>query len=172
MRMKPFTSPRGIVALMIVAMVIVGSAAVCQVWIRLRVIDYGYKISKATREHNQLLELNRRLRLELALLKNPERITQIARNELNLQSPNPDQIKRLRRHDPNPSHSYRSQYPEARKENLFPKPSTHADYNKSKDSSASGGKNKESVHAPQIFAAMKRSPKSHSHDEIVAKRYE
>ena len=89
------STSRSLIALVLVAAAIAGSAAICQVWTRLRAIEYGYKISKASQEHMKLLEANRRLRLELALLKNPARIAQLA-GEQGLQHPRADQIRRLR----------------------------------------------------------------------------
>ncbi len=99
MRSRPATpsSCRGLVALLICVGVIAASAAICQVWTRLRVIDYGYKISRATRTRTELTEANRRLRLEVALLTNPARIAQRASQELGLAPPSPDQVRRLRR---------------------------------------------------------------------------
>jgi len=91
---SPSTS-RSLIALLLVAAAIAGSAAICQVWTRLRAIEYGYSISKASQEHMKLLEANRRLRLELALLKNPARIAHLAAAQ-GLQHPRADQIRRLR----------------------------------------------------------------------------
>jgi len=90
----PSTS-RSLIALLLVAAAIAASAAICQVWTRLRAIECGYKISKASQEHIKLLEGNRRLRLELALLKNPARIARLA-TEQGLQHPRADQVRRLR----------------------------------------------------------------------------
>lgn len=87
---------RGVVLLLLLAMVVVTAASVSQVWTRLKAIDYGYRISKASKEHVKLLEINRRLRIEVALLKRPGRIARIAREELGLREPHPEQIRRLR----------------------------------------------------------------------------
>jgi cell division protein FtsL len=96
------SSSRGIVALMVIIATVAATAAICQVWTRLRAIEYGYKISKATQEHTKLIESNRRLRLEVALLKNPARIARLA-EELGLRHPRSDQVRRLR-HRPAPTH--------------------------------------------------------------------
>jgi cell division protein FtsL len=88
-------SRRGLVALMVLGMAVACSAAATQVWTRLRVIDYGYQLSQASKENVRLKESNRRLRLELALLKSPSRIAQIATVELGLHPPTPEQIRRL-----------------------------------------------------------------------------
>ena len=86
----------GHVVVLVVALAIFTSTAVSMVWTRLRSLEYGYKISKASRERSRLLEINRRLRIEAALLKRPERISRIASEELGLEHPRPDQIRRLR----------------------------------------------------------------------------
>jgi cell division protein FtsL len=87
---------RGVVLLLLLALVVVTAASVSQVWTRLKAIDYGYRISKASKEHAKLLEINRKLRIEVALLKRPGRIARIAREELGLREPEPGQVRRLR----------------------------------------------------------------------------
>lgn len=82
--------------LLLVTLVVGVSAAVCQIWTRLQVIDYGYKLSKANREHRRLRELNRKLRIEYALLKNPAQISHTARTKLGMHPPRPEQIRRIR----------------------------------------------------------------------------
>jgi cell division protein FtsL len=76
-------------------LVVCTAAAVSQIWTRLRVIEYGYKISAASKEHTRLVELNRQLRIEIALLKRPERIMRLAKEQLGMQAPQPEQIRRL-----------------------------------------------------------------------------
>lgn len=89
-------SRRGAVVIMTVAVCAFTAAAVSQVWTRLKAIEYGYKISQATKTQAELLEVNRRLRIEVALLKSPARIIQIATSELEMQHPRPEQIRRVR----------------------------------------------------------------------------
>ena len=88
----------GQVVLLIVATLIAASAAICQVWTRLRAIQYGYRISEATRQQVQLIEANRRLRLEVALLCSPQHVSR-AVSELGLRPPTPEQVRRLRWRD-------------------------------------------------------------------------
>ena len=71
-------------------------AAISQVWTRMRAIQYGYKISEASKRKQKLLEINRRLRVEAALLKSPARVARIAADELGMHHPQPDQIRKLR----------------------------------------------------------------------------
>ena len=91
-------SRRGLALLLLLTTLIAASAAVCQVWTRLRAIQYGYKISEATRQQVQLTESNRRLRLEAALLTSPQRIAS-AVAALGLRPPTPEQMRRLRWRD-------------------------------------------------------------------------
>lgn len=105
---------RAAVCLVVLATALVAAAAISHVWTRLRAIEHGYKISKASKRHMKLLEVNRQLRIEVALLKNPARVARIASEELGMHHPRPDQIRRLRlrspatakavadAHDPNP----------------------------------------------------------------------
>ena len=93
----PRVAKRTAVVLLMVGFVIGITAAVSQVWTRLEVIDYGYKLSKVNREHTRLLEVNRRLKIEYALLKNPTYINRVARERLGMKTPVPEQVRRLRR---------------------------------------------------------------------------
>lgn len=96
MRRNPRPSRRGMVIALVVAAVLITAGAASHVWSRLKVIEYGYQISKASRRQTELLEVNRRLRIEVALLKNPDRVARIAAQELGMQHPQPEQIRRLR----------------------------------------------------------------------------
>ena len=87
---------RSAVWLMMIVTALACTAAISQVWTRLQAIDYGYKISKASKKNAKLMEVNRRLRLEVALLKNPARIARIATEKFDLHPPQPEQIRRLR----------------------------------------------------------------------------
>ena len=86
---------RGMVALMLVALVVICSAASVQVWTRLRSINSGYKLSEVTAEQARLQETNRQLKIELALLKNPARIKAFAARKLGMAPPKPHQVRRL-----------------------------------------------------------------------------
>ena len=97
----PAEPRRGLAILISVCVLCASTAAICQVWTRMRAIEYGYKLSKASTVHAELLEANRRLRLEVAVLTSPARIAKVATEELGLRPPTPEQIRRLRwRGDP------------------------------------------------------------------------
>jgi cell division protein FtsL len=59
-----------------------------------RSIEYGYKIEILRSQREDLVNMNRALRLEEASLRDPERIDIMAR-KLGLQSPQPGQVMRM-----------------------------------------------------------------------------
>ena len=63
-------------------------------WQHFKAIEYGYKIEALRVQRDDLVELNRSLRLEEASLRDPERIDTVAR-KLGLQSPQAGQVIRL-----------------------------------------------------------------------------
>jgi cell division protein FtsL len=65
-------------------------------WARITVVQTGYAISKANTERSALVERNRRLKIDYARLKSPERIEKIASTELNLARPKAEQIVTLK----------------------------------------------------------------------------
>ena len=62
------------------------------VWCRLQVVHLGYLLSDVHRAHTRLLNDNKKLHLELARLKSPERVERIAIQKLGLKHPTKDQI--------------------------------------------------------------------------------
>jgi cell division protein FtsL len=66
------------------------------VWCRVQVVQLGYKLSDAHRIHTQLMNDSKKLHLELARLKAPERGERIAIEQLGLNRPRKEQIVVLR----------------------------------------------------------------------------
>jgi cell division protein FtsL len=62
-------------------------------WVRVQCVRVGYEIAELNKEQLRLTELQANLRVELARLKAPQRITKIAQEKLGLTLPNPNQIK-------------------------------------------------------------------------------
>ncbi|MGD8370587.1 MAG: cell division protein FtsL [Syntrophobacterales bacterium] len=62
------------------------------VWCRVQVVHLGYLLSDVHRIHTQLLNDNKKLHLELARLKAPERVERIAIQQLGLRHPTKEQI--------------------------------------------------------------------------------
>ena len=66
------------------------------VWCRVQVVQLGYMLSDAHRVHTQLLNDSKKLHLELARLKAPERVERIAIEQLGLNRPSKEKIVVLR----------------------------------------------------------------------------
>ena len=66
------------------------------VWCRVQVVNLGYLLSDIHRLHTRLVNDNKKLHLELARLKAPERVQRIAIEKLGLKHPTKDQIVVLR----------------------------------------------------------------------------
>ena len=64
-------------------------------WCRVQYIRVGYEMSKATESHEKLVDLQNNLKMELELLKSPERIASIAKKQLNLVVPAPEQLIKM-----------------------------------------------------------------------------
>lgn len=62
------------------------------VWSRLQITYLGYQISQANSEQQQLLKLNKQMKLEVASLTSLSRIESIAKNQLGLNNPEPCQV--------------------------------------------------------------------------------
>jgi hypothetical protein len=63
-------------------------------WQHFRSLEYGYQIEAQKTEHDRLVEVNRNLKLEQALLRDPGRIDVLAR-QMNLEPAHPGQVMRL-----------------------------------------------------------------------------
>ncbi len=68
----------------IFALSMVAAALLFSAWIRSRIIDIGYQSQQLRAEEQTLLGTQKNLALEEQILKNPERIEGIARNELGM----------------------------------------------------------------------------------------
>jgi cell division protein FtsL len=62
------------------------------VWSNFEKTQLGYDLSQLKKEEMHQREVNRKLRLELAILKSPERLESVAVKELGLGQPRPEQI--------------------------------------------------------------------------------
>ncbi len=77
-----------------IALVVLFAFVMVYAWQHFSAIEYGYKIEAAKTQREALSEGNRELRLELASLRDPERIDAIAR-KLGLQTPQVGQVVRM-----------------------------------------------------------------------------
>lgn len=75
----------------IVALAIVAGALLFYSWVRSQIINTGYESQNLFTEEESLLRVQKRLILEEATLKDPERIDSIARNDLGMIPLHPSQ---------------------------------------------------------------------------------
>lgn len=72
----------------------VTAAALFYVWTHIESVRLGYALSEAGAAHEQIVERNRALKLDVAALKAPERLERMA-EKYGLQAPRPEQIIRI-----------------------------------------------------------------------------
>lgn len=61
-------------------------------WCRVQCTGVGYEISRVSREQEQLAVVQKKLQVELARLKSPERLANIARTYMDLKMPSSRQM--------------------------------------------------------------------------------
>ena len=66
-------------AIWVALMVIFMAELLVYTWCRVRYVRTGYEITEATKEHQHLMELHRKLKVEETRLRSPERIMRIGR---------------------------------------------------------------------------------------------
>ncbi len=66
------------------------------IWLHVQTVNLSYDIAKAQKQKRELMEINKKLRIQLANLKSPERIEGIALNQLGLRVPDKGQIEILK----------------------------------------------------------------------------
>jgi cell division protein FtsL len=72
------------------------AAALGHVYVRLQVIQVGYVVARETRLRHDLEDQNQKLRLELAMRRDPSVVERRARQELHMEPPDPSSIRVLR----------------------------------------------------------------------------
>jgi len=76
----------------LVACVLLTAGALLQIWMRTRVTEQGYLLSRLSGERQQLLRDHERLQLAAARLGSAQRIEDLARARLGMGPPPPDRI--------------------------------------------------------------------------------
>ncbi|MBW2093083.1 MAG: cell division protein FtsL [Deltaproteobacteria bacterium] len=66
--------------------------AFAYVWINHQAIQVGYMITSENQRHLALIDLNRKLKVELANLTSLDRLERLAKDKLGLAAPRPDQV--------------------------------------------------------------------------------
>ena len=67
------------IAIWVAIMVVLMAELLVYTWCRVQYVRTGYEITEATQEHERLTDLHRKLQVEEARLRSPERIMRIAR---------------------------------------------------------------------------------------------
>ena len=80
------------VAAAIAACALLAAAALLQIWVRTRVTEQGYRLSRLASERQQLVRDHERLQLAAARLGGAQRIEELARLRLGMGPPPPDRI--------------------------------------------------------------------------------
>lgn len=78
-----------------VLLILLMGSGISQVWSNFEVTQRGYDISQLKDEEMRLMDANRKLRLELAILQSPQNLESLA-DKLGLKQPSPEQIIVLR----------------------------------------------------------------------------
>ncbi|MDO8519701.1 MAG: cell division protein FtsL [Deltaproteobacteria bacterium] len=65
------------------------------IWPRVQILQYGYDINALKARQHQLLEANKKLRMEVATLKSPRRVEKFAAGNLGMRPIQTSQIKIL-----------------------------------------------------------------------------
>ncbi len=81
-------------ALFLVALVAILS--LFYIWSRVQIVHYGYEINRLRAHQESLLEQNKKMSVEWATLKSPQRIEKIAHEKLMMQPPTEEQIRPLK----------------------------------------------------------------------------
>ncbi|NPV05454.1 MAG: cell division protein FtsL [Syntrophaceae bacterium] len=80
------------VSTLILSLLVLVAVALVYVWSHLHNTQLKYQIAEEMTVRENLLEENRRLKVEIATLKSPQRIEAIAREKLKLQYPEREQV--------------------------------------------------------------------------------
>ncbi len=83
---------RNLIFVVLVSALVFIACSLFYVWSHHQIISLGYEISAAAQEERELLQENKKLRLELAELKSPGRIEKKAARELGLVNPQKEQL--------------------------------------------------------------------------------
>ncbi|HOK05625.1 MAG TPA: cell division protein FtsL [Syntrophales bacterium] len=77
---------------LLVATVVMVAAALVYVWSHINMTKLEYQIAEELGVREMLLQEGKKLKLEIATLKSPQRIARIARERLNMGPPTQDQV--------------------------------------------------------------------------------
>ena len=87
-----FLMTRRQIFLVIIMMFLFMGSGIGYVWSNFERTQLGYDLSQLTKEEMRLREINKKLRLELAILKSPQNLEALAVEKLGLVQPSQEQI--------------------------------------------------------------------------------
>lgn len=88
--------PTGPLRYFILLVVLFVPVVLIYIWLHFQEVNLSYDIAKDQKQKRELLEINKKLRIQLANLKSPERIEGIALTKLGLRTPEKGQIEILK----------------------------------------------------------------------------
>ena len=71
---------------------LIASAMLFHAWVRTRVTEQGYVLSRLSAEYRELTREHEALQLEAAELRSPQRIEELARTRLSMSAPSIDRV--------------------------------------------------------------------------------
>jgi cell division protein FtsL len=75
-----------------IACALIACAAMLQIWVRTRVTEQGYRLSRLALERQKLQREHERLQLLSAQLASPQRVADLARSRLGMGPPAPERV--------------------------------------------------------------------------------
>jgi len=87
--------PRPKVLALAAGLCLCGLVLAVYVWCRLQCFEMGYAVSHEAKERARLMEVNRKLQVELSRLTSLDRVEAVASGKLGLIFPGPGQVRRL-----------------------------------------------------------------------------
>ncbi len=87
-----FRMSRRQIFLVIIMLFLFMGSGIGYVWSNFERTQIGYDLSQLVKEEMRLREINKKLRLELAILKSPQNLEKLAVDKLGLFQPSPEQI--------------------------------------------------------------------------------
>ncbi len=91
-RSRKIRRRRGSLGLWLLLMTILLGELLFYTWCRIQCVKVGYEIVERQEARGRLITRQNKLNIELASLKSPERITEIARKKLGLVTPTSEQV--------------------------------------------------------------------------------
>jgi cell division protein FtsL len=74
------------------ACALIAAAAMLQIWVRTRVTEQGYRLSRLALERQKLEREHERLQLVSAQLQSPQRVADLAHSRLGMGPPPPERV--------------------------------------------------------------------------------